>query len=72
MTLVTIEVPDNISEPELRLVTALKLFELGRLSMGQAARMTGYSKTAFLEVAGNYGVSVFNYSDEELDAEADL
>lgn len=49
---------------------ALKFFELGRLSLGQAAEVAGYSKRAFIDVLGHYGIPVANYSASELASEA--
>jgi hypothetical protein len=40
---------------------ALKFFELGRLSLGQAAEVAGYSKRAFIDVLGEYGIPVAHY-----------
>ncbi len=48
---------------------ALKYFELGELSSGQAARMCGLGRTAFLLEAGRLGVAVAELSPEEFDSE---
>jgi predicted HTH domain antitoxin len=61
-----IPLPDSVSEAEARLFLAMKLFELGRLSCGQAAEMAGYSKAAFMEVATRYGVAIADYPADEL------
>ena len=53
----------------LRLMAALKMFELGKLSSGKAAELAGMPRVQFLETCGQYGVSVFNYSAEELEKE---
>jgi predicted HTH domain antitoxin len=53
----------------LRLMAALKMFELGQISSGKAAEFAGLSRVDFLETCGRYGVSVFNYPSEELEAE---
>lgn len=45
---------------------ALKFFELGRLSLGQAAELAGYSKRAFIDVLGNYRIPVVDNPAEEL------
>lgn len=66
MTQVTIDLPDTISTAEARVYLAMKLFELGRLSCGQAAELAGYSKRAFMEVLGRYGVPVFDYPSDDL------
>ena len=67
-----IELPPNLSEDEARLLFAVKLFEVGKVSLGQAARIAELSKRAFLEILGRYGVPVFSYSPEELREEVDL
>ncbi|MGI8813090.1 MAG: UPF0175 family protein [Pyrinomonadaceae bacterium] len=59
----------NISDSELKMVVATKLFEMGELSSGQAAEMAGITKREFLEAAGKYGVSIFGYDAEELKAD---
>ena len=61
-------------EAQVRLMAALKMFELGKLSSGKAAELAGLSRVEFLEACGRYRVSVFNYPPEELEAElrADL
>ena len=58
--------PLDLSEDEARLFLAIKLFELSRASLGQAAKLAGYSKRAFMEILGHYQVPVFDYSPEEL------
>jgi predicted HTH domain antitoxin len=56
-------------EQRSRLLLALKFFELGELSSGQAAEMCGLSRVAFLFEAGKSGIPVAELSDEELSAE---
>ncbi len=46
---------------------ASKLYEIGKLSLGQAAALTGYSKQAFMVLLADYGVSLINHSPDELD-----
>jgi predicted HTH domain antitoxin len=70
-TTLKIELPQSLSEDEARLLFAVKLFEVGKVSLGQAAKMAELSKRAFLELLGRYGVPVFNYSPEELRNEVD-
>jgi len=47
-----------------------KLFEAGKLTLGQAAQLAGLSKTAFSEILGDYGVSLFNYPASEIKKDA--
>ena len=52
-------------EFNIRLMAALKMFELGKVSMGKAAELAGMSKTEFMENCGRYKVSVFNYKEKD-------
>ena len=69
MKQVIINVPShlNISPFELNMIIASKLYEEGKLSSGQAAKMVGLSKKAFIEVLGKYEISVLGYNFEELE-----
>jgi predicted HTH domain antitoxin len=53
----------------IRLMAALKMFELGKVSSGKAAELAGLSRIEFLETCGRYKVSPFNYSPEEAEEE---
>ncbi len=56
-------------EQHIRLMAALKMFELGKVSSGKAAELAGMSRVEFIETCGRYRVSVFNYTPEELEKE---
>ncbi|MCA1624828.1 MAG: UPF0175 family protein [Acidobacteria bacterium] len=56
----------DVSDFEIKMIVASKLFELGKLSSGQAAEVAGLSKRAFLELLGKYNVSIFGYDEKEL------
>ena len=56
----------DVSDFELKMIIAAKLYELGRLSSGQAAEVAGLSKRAFIELLGKYNVSIFGYDENEL------
>ena len=45
---------------------ALKFYELGRLSLGQAAELAGHTKRAFIDVLARYGIPVVDYPASEL------
>jgi predicted HTH domain antitoxin len=69
---VEIELPESLTEEEAKILLAVKSFEVGKLTLGQAARMAELSKRTFLEILGRYKVPVFNYTPEELRHELDL
>jgi predicted HTH domain antitoxin len=57
------------AKPSVPLMAALKMFELGRLSSGKAAELAGMSRIEFFEACSLYHVSIFNYRDDEIEAE---
>jgi predicted HTH domain antitoxin len=69
MRKIVIEFPDsfNISDVEAVTAMAAQLYEMGKLSIGQAAELAGYEKREFLEILGTFGVSVFNYPVDDID-----
>ena len=66
MNTLEVDLPPNLSEDEAKLFLAVKLYEIGKVSLGQAAKLAGFSKRAFIEMLGRYKVPVFDYSPEEL------
>lgn len=71
MKTIILNLPDNLEldEKEAKTMLAAKLYEKRSLSLGQAAELAGYTKRTFMELLGNYGVSVFNYSAEDFEKE---
>jgi len=67
MKTLTLQIPDNLDGKEAQTFLAAKLYEKGSLSLGQAAELAGYSKRTFIELLENYEVSLFNYSEKELE-----
>lgn len=63
----------EMSRPELdhhlRLMAALKMFELGQISSGKAAELCGMTRLDFFQTCGRYQVSIFNYSAEDFQDE---
>ena len=57
--------PEEFHE-EAKLLIAVKLCELGRLSTGAAAELAGLPKPLFLTKLADYGVDTFDLSPEEL------
>ena len=66
MPTATFPLPDSVSESEARLLLAVKLFETGRLSCGQAAELAGFSKRTFMELLGQQQVPGFNIAVDEV------
>lgn len=68
MKTLTLNIPDSfdLNENEITLILATKLYEQGKLSLGQAAEMAGYTKRTFAELLGKYNVSIFNYPASDL------
>ena len=56
-------------EQEARFALAVKLYEMGRLTSGQAARMAGVSRVTFLLECRRYGAASVEWDQTEIDAE---
>ena len=69
MNKVVLNLPENINLKtfDFSVYVASKMYEDGLLTAGQAAKMVGISKRAFIEILGKYGVSLFSQSKEELE-----
>ena len=72
MNALTVQLPPEIPVEEARLLLMVKLFETGRLTLGQAAKLAGYSKPTFIELVSKLGVSVIDYPAKELEQEMNL
>lgn len=80
MVQMTIEVPEEAlaalrTNPDefarqMRLAAAVKWYELRRLSQERAAGLAGLSRAEFLTALGQFGVSPFQSSAEEVVEEA--
>ena len=71
MKTIEIELPDHfeIENDELKTFVAVKLFEVAKLTLGQAAQMTGVSIEDFISILFKYYVSVFNYPASDLESD---
>jgi len=56
-------------EEEARKAMAVKLYEMGRLSSGQAAQLAGIGRVEFLLTCINMGVSSVEWEDSEISKE---
>lgn len=68
-TTLTLELPDDLElNPQaLKMILAIRLYEGGQCSLGQAAIIAGISKRSFIETMGMFGGSILaGYTLEEL------
>ena len=71
MKTIKLNIPDDIDlkQYDISMILASKLYEDGKLSSGQAAKMADVSKRTFIELLGRYGVSVFSTSISDLNSD---
>ena len=51
---------------EMRIVAAVKWYDLGEISQGQAAEIAGLNRAEFINILSRYKVSPFQYSVAEV------
>jgi predicted HTH domain antitoxin len=68
MRTITIKLPETLEVDNIQLLMLLasRLYEEGKLSLGQAAEVAGLSKRTFTEMLGKYNVSIFNFPVSDL------
>lgn len=68
MNKLELNIPENLqmSDFDIKMNLASKLFEEGKISSGQGAVMVGVSKKTFIELLGKYNVSIFGYEANEV------
>jgi hypothetical protein len=71
MPISELKVSLRLSEDEAKLLLAVKLYEVGKVSLGQPTKLPGFSKRVYGDT-GPLSRSVFNYSPEELRQEPSL
>ena len=79
MAELTLEYPDDLLvtsgksrvevEREMKFQLAVRLFEVGQLSLGKAAELAGWNRVQFADELGRMKVPVVNLDDEEIQAE---
>jgi predicted HTH domain antitoxin len=77
MMFATLEIPEQVlralgTDParaagKIRLLAAMKLYELGQASSGAAAALAGVARVELLAKLGEYGVSPFQLSPADLE-----
>lgn len=50
----------DLDSQDVAMIVSARLYEQGKLSLGQAAEIAGLTKRAFAELLSSYGVSIFN------------
>ena len=73
MKTILLTIPDSIdlSDREAKMLFASRLYEKGKLTLGQASDMVGLSKAAFMELLADYDVAFINYPTSDLDTDID-
>lgn len=61
--------PRHQVEADLKFQLAVRLFEVGQLSLGKAAELAGWNKVRFADELGRMKLPVVNLDDEEIGAE---
>jgi predicted HTH domain antitoxin len=70
--LLCLRLSDEAAASEIRLAAAMKLYEIGRLSSGAAARLAGIPRVLFLTKLADYGVDSFDLTADELARQVSL
>jgi len=81
MITISLELPETIFSSrrkspeefvqEMRLVAAIKWYEMGEISQSKAAEIAGISRAELLEAFAHYKVDFMQYSEAELQADLD-
>jgi predicted HTH domain antitoxin len=71
-SLLSLKLSNEAAAAEIRLAASVKLYELGRLSSGAAARLAGIPRTLFLSKLADYGVDTFRLTEDELERQTSL
>jgi predicted HTH domain antitoxin len=68
MKVLTLNIPDSvdIDNMQVAMLVASRLYEQGKLSLGQAAELAGLTKRTFAELLSTYNVSIFNYPASDI------
>ena len=76
---ITLELPEDMTAllnedaqslaDDIKLMAIIKLYELGKISLGKAAEFLKINEMKFMEVLGKYQIPAIDYSPRELDEE---
>lgn len=59
------ETPEELAK-EIRILAAVKFYQMGKLSSGRAAELAGIPRVSFLQSLSRYKVPIFELTPEEL------
>lgn len=68
----TVHLTQGELESQIRLMAALKMFELGKLPSGKAAELADVSRVEFFDLCGRYQAPILQYDAEELQGELEF
>ena len=71
-SLIALKLSRESASVELRTAAAVKLYEMGRLSSGAAAKLAGMARPRFLARLADYGVPTFQLTEREIEQEKPL
>lgn len=60
----SLKLADREFEKEIKTISLIKLYELGKISSGTASKILGVNRVDFIEKIGEYQVSIFDFYDE--------
>ncbi len=76
---ITLELPEDIKAllnedaqnlaDDIKLMAIIKMYELGKISLGKAAEFLKLNEMDFMEILGEYKIPAIDYSPSELDEE---
>jgi predicted HTH domain antitoxin len=76
MEKIVLEIPDEVLislketstelSRDIRMLAAVKFYQMGKLSSGRAAQLAGIPRVSFLQSLARYGVPIFELTTEEL------
>ncbi len=76
---ITLELPEDITTllnedaqnlaDDIKLMAIIKMYELGKISLGKAAEFLKINEMNFMEILGEYQIPAIDYSSRELDEE---